>query len=63
MEGRNKKVSQQMSMLRPVVPREYNELLHILAVKNRIIDDITFECNNCRGNISVEKLRKILSGS
>jgi hypothetical protein len=40
--------------------REYNELINLLASRNKIIEEIRFECNG-KSNVPVSKLRRILS--
>ena len=41
--------------------KEYNELLHLLANKNKILDELKYQCNNGKEVIPVIKIKKILN--
>ena len=69
-EGLSKKVyptiSSQLSLASQkgekfVTPREYNELISLLANKKRIIEDIKYECCGNREVIPVVRIKKILA--
>jgi hypothetical protein len=59
-------ISSQLSLASPrgekvVTPKEYNELISLLANKKRVIEDIKYECCANREVIPVVRLRKILA--
>jgi len=66
---RRNTVSAQLSLSSPtrmgesISSREYNELINLLASRNKVLEEIRYVCSNGKENVPVSKLRKILAGN
>lgn len=40
--------------------KEYDELIHLLVKRNKVIEDLKYECNHNGNSIPINKVKKIL---
>lgn len=48
-------------MPKVITPKEYNELINLLAIKKSILEEIKYECHGNKEAVPVIRLKKILA--